>query len=388
MKRLQIEERKTEWQEEFRNMGFTFFDLEGYWKEGVYYSLTKAEKDEIELATNQIHQALKMMMPRLVSSKDTLNYLGVPENFHAYIKRDWERNRNNDLYGRFDFVVNDGIKVLEYNADTPTSIIESAKAQVRWASGHGRFLGQKPWADMHGALQHKFIDIRKNLPGTFYFTCMRDSEEDLQTTKYLESLAKDKGFQTSFLYIDELGYDEDSEIFVDPMGNRVAKLFKLYPWEYMLRDEFALLLLNDNVANGITFFNPMWRMLLSNKRIFTILWDKYPNLRQWVPQTMDEPVAAFGGKYVKKPAFSREGANVDIIEGENTEVHAGAFAEFPSVYQELVPLPKYLDEEGDEVYAIVGSWVVNDEACGLGVRESYSRVTDNTSNFVPHLVEL
>jgi glutathionylspermidine synthase len=50
------------------------------------------------------------------------------------------------------------------------------------------------------------------------------------------------------------------------------------------------------------------------------------------------------------------------------------------VYQQLNPLPEF-----DGSYPVVGSWMVNGWACGIGIREDATPITGNLSRFVPHL---
>ena len=38
-------------------------------------------------------------------------------------------------------------------------------------------------------------------------------------------------------------------------------------------------------------------------------------------------------------------------------------------------------------YPVLGSWVIDGTAAGIGIRESATPVTDNLSAFVPHLFE-
>lgn len=40
----------------------------------------------------------------------------------------------------------------------------------------------------------------------------------------------------------------------------------------------------------------------------------------------------------------------------------------------------------DGQYALVGSWIVGDTACGNGLREDATLITRNTSRFVPHVI--
>lgn len=367
------------WEARFKEAGFSFCDADGYWKEGSYYEITEGEKRLLVSATENLHEAMKTLVEKVVQSSDLLEYLGVPEHLHDYLRYTWKTG--SDLYGRFDFVVNNGtVKALEYNADTPTSLIETASAQVEWAN---EAKVGTPFSEIRHELANRFFTLRRACGGKmFHFACMRDSEEDFDTTLWLLNLAEAQGFNCRGLYIDEIGFNEETRVFVDQTGGQISRLFKLYPWEYAIQDEFAALLVDQKVACTIDFYNPFWRMLLSSKRMFSLLWRERTDLHWCLPETRDE---AFGTAYVKKPAFSREGANVEVFLPWDVESKPGPFNEFPSVYQEYCELPKFQTNEGER-HAIVGSWVVNDRACAFGVRESSTIVTDNTSNYVPHVV--
>lgn len=379
MRRLTCPKRQG-WEARFKAAGFSFCDVDGYWKEGSYYEITEGEKRLLISATENLHSAMKTLVEKVVKDPGLLEYLGVPEHLHEYLRYTWKTG--SDLYGRFDFVVNRGqVKALEYNADTPTSLIETASAQIEWAGETG--VG-KPFSEVRHELANRFHTLRHAHGGKlFHFCCMQDSEEDYDTTMWLLNLAEGQGFNVRGLYVEEIGFNEETRVFVDPNGNQISRLFKLYPWEYAIRDEFAAMLVDQKVAATVDFYNPFWRMLLSSKRMFSLLWKERPDLHWCLPRTEDSP---FGTAYVKKPAFSREGANVEIVMPWDTESKPGPFGDFPSVYQEYCELPKFQNEEGQECFAIVGSWVVNDRACGFGVRESSTHITDNLSNYVPHVL--
>ena len=81
------------------------------------------------------------------------------------------------------------------------------------------------------------------------------------------------------------------------------------------------------------------------------------------------------------PILSREGANVTVHRaGEPEVVTPGDYGEEGFVYQALAPLP----DHGGRV-PVVGSWLVDGQAAGIGIRESDGPVTTNMSRFVPHL---
>lgn len=37
-------------------------------------------------------------------------------------------------------------------------------------------------------------------------------------------------------------------------------------------------------------------------------------------------------------------------------------------------------------YPVIGSWIIGGEAVGIGIRENRMEVTDNLSEFVPHII--
>src|SRR6202035_6105972 len=92
--------------------------------------------------------------------------------------------------------------------------------------------------------------------------------------------------------------------------------FKLYPWEWMLHDEFGA-----RLAGAPTrWIEPPWKALLSNKGILPLLWEMFPDHPNLLPAFFeDDPNAAsLGGSFVRKPLYSREGANVALVSGGTT----------------------------------------------------------------------
>jgi glutathionylspermidine synthase len=125
------------------------------------------------------------------------------------------------------------------------------------------------------------------------------------------------------------------------------------------------------------WLEPPWKMILSNKAILAVLWELFPE-SPYLLQAAFEP---FGSTYIKKPLQGREGSNVTLVfDGAPVLETEGTYGEGPWIYQEVRPLPKY-----DGNYPVIGSWLVNGYACGMGIREDNQPITQNTSRFVPHV---
>jgi glutathionylspermidine synthase len=89
--------------------------------------------------------------------------------------------------------------------------------------------------------------------------------------------------------------------------------------------------------------------------------------------------------YVRKPLFGREGAGVTVFrnwvaeEGDGEEAKSKSDTE-KVVFQKLASLAV----DGAKT-AVIGSWLIDGEPSGMGIRESSGMITTNTSRFVPHL---
>jgi len=88
--------------------------------------------------------------------------------------------------------------------------------------------------------------------------------------------------------------------------------------------------------------------------------------------------------HIKKPVFSREGSNIELINinESHSPVDAGYGGE-GFVYQEYFEMPCFQDGASKN-YPVIGSWIINNLPAGIGIREDDSPVTLNTSRFVPH----
>ena len=371
MNRLALTPR-AHWREQAESLGFTYHTHAGgpYWDESACYEFSAREVDALEAAANTLH-ALCLEAAGVVIEKNWWPRLGIPAHAVPAILASWERD-DPSLYGRFDLAYDGHTppKLLEYNADTPTALIEAAVVQWHWLQEIS------PSADQFNSLHERLIAAWKNLGAArVHFAAVADLPEDTQTVAYLMDTCQQAGLATSWLAVDDLGWDRARGLFVDPDAVPINALFKLYPWEWMWHEPFA-----ENIAAAKNLFiEPPWKLLLSNKGLLPVLWELFPHHENLLP-AFETPDAAFGGSYVKKPRLSREGANITLVErGATVEENGGDYGAEGFVYQALAPIPEFAGNR-----PVCGVWVVNHEACGLGVREDTRRITGNLSRFVPH----
>ncbi len=377
MERLDAEPRPN-WREDCESVGFGFHSMDGvYWDEAHCYRFTADEIDELEAATRELCK-LSLDAVEHVVKRDRLSQLAIPPRFVDYVKASWT-SQQPALCGRFDFAYDGKTppKLLEYNADTPTALLEASVVQWRWLQD--AVLPRLPDADQFNSLHEKLIANWRALGVTFsgnsvvHFACMKDSDEDFGTIEYQRDVATQAGLSTRFVHVEDIGWAEDAHCFVDDSGAEIDILCKLYPWEWLLRDEFG----PDLLRCALRLIEPPWKMILSTKGLLPILWELNPGHPNLLPAAFEQK--SISGDYVQKPLYSREGANVTVYQGREILHEGGSYGDEGWIYQSYVQIPRFGDG-----YATVGSWVVGDEPAGIGIREDSTPITRNTSRFVPH----
>jgi glutathionylspermidine synthase len=375
VERLVCEPRR-DWQDQVARVGFPIHSGSApYWDETACYRLTPSEVDALSRATNEI-QARTLDAVQHVIDRRRYAELCIPDLAIPLIEASWNANRGDGdpaLYGRLDLAF-DGSgppKLLEYNADTPTALIEAAVVQWDWV------LQAQPGADQFNAIHERLIaawkDLRPYFAMDLYFTCL-DQPEDVLTTSYLQDTAAQAGLKTVFVEMNRIGWT--GREFVDDSGLLIRSIFKLYPWEWMVREEFGPHL----AAASARWIEPPWKMLVSNKGFLAILWELFPGHPNLLA-THREP---HGSSYAKKPLLSREGADVTLVHDGAVVAQGpdGAYGAEGFVYQELVqPTPRF----GGKL-PVIGSWLIQGESAGIGIREADDRITTNASRFVPHFI--
>jgi glutathionylspermidine synthase len=210
-----------------------------------------------------------------------------------------------------------------------------------------------------------------------YFTCVKDVLEDYTTTAYIQDCAMQGGLETDFIYIDDIGWDNNNQYFVDLDNQPIRNIFKLYPYEWMVNEAFGEKLVIDTLK--AFWIEPSWKMILSNKAILPILWQLFPYHKNLLPAYFTRGNLK---DYVKKPFLSREGTNITMVENEKLITSSdGGYGAEGFIFQELCKLP---DFNGN--FPVIGSWIVGQEPAGMGIRESNGLITDNLSRFIPHLI--
>lgn len=374
-------------------LGFTWHtDSDGtHYVADELVTITSDEAEAYYFAANTLYDMYVEAAEHVIKN-DLFFELGIPFNLIESIKKSWENDVHWHIYGRFDLAGGiDGapIKLIEFNADTPTGLYESAVLQ--WALlKHNQMDEARQFNDIYQAIEANFkrlitlFDEPDNFDSLYdgwkiLFSSAEGNDEEEVTTRLLRQIATDAGFATGFEFLQDVQFD--TEEIADSQGNPYEYWFKLYPWEDIGTDEPDLaVLLNTIMSNQkAIILNPAYTLLFQSKGMMKILCDLFPD-SPYLLKTSFEPLE---GAYVEKRMFGREGANTKIVDASGAVIAQteGPYGNYKPVYQEFMEFPK--DSRGDHYQAGV---FFAYEACGVGFRKG-GKVLDNMSKFVGHVME-
>lgn len=364
------------WQRKVESKGLIFHTTdEGrtYWDESAYYRFTRYEVDQIEKATYALNDLCLQAIDHILTHNLFADF-DVPPQYVEWLRRSWNEDEHT-IYGRFDLLY-DGQhppKLAEFNADTPTALLEAGVIQWFWLQD------LHPEEDQFNSIHERLIEAWQRYAEqveegeVVYFTSLEDHPEDVMTVNYLRDTAIQAGLRTEYIAIESVGWQPQRRQFIDGRQRPIRHIFKLYPWEWMYHEEYGPHLLESTTK----WLEPPWKVLLSNKALLPLLHEMYPDH----PNLLSASWEPLPNCYIRKPIQGREGANIAVIDqGREIVATEGEYAEQPVIYQEFFPTPRF-----DGRTIVIGSWIVNGYACGIGIREDESIITNNTSRFVPHL---
>lgn len=369
---------RTDWREKVNEVGMYYHTVDDqvYWNEDFCYVLDSELVDKIEDATTRLHEMSMNIVADVIKKGDYRGYEYLTDYDKQLIETSW-KNNHQDVYGRFDLGIdrNYNIFMLEYNADTPTSLLEASVVQWNWKEE------QYSAHDQFNLIHEKLIEWWKRLSyrlnyKNIHFAAMTDAPyEDWGNLHYLMETASLAGIKTYSINLETIGWDSDRNTFVDINNNNIDHLFKLYPWEWIVQEEFSKFIMDSNTV----FIEPAWKILLSNKMLCAKMWEYYPNHENLLEAY--DPKIGMGSRDVLnktricKPKLGREGQGIFLTNNDFPVNHSDG----SSIVQEKMNIVQFGD-----IQPVIGSWIIGGESAGIGIREDIG-ITTNNSQFVPHI---
>lgn len=366
------------------DLGFPYHTIDGesYWDESGYWEFDSEEIEILEEAGTEVHKVLCETLSEVF--EDDQNTLGYPREFFELAKRSWKaQGRHLGVYGRIDFALKNCHTfepiAMEYNAETPTSLVESSIVQWQWHKE--LFPGMDQFNLIHESLENMWHQVYSIFSPKVIHFAFAASIEDEFNVKYLANTVHK--VPTKIIPLEQIGL-LDGEL-VDFENEKIEMLFKLYPWDWMIKEDFYQTVKENLTFEGqesLVILEAPYKALLSSKALFHEASMRHPECK-YLPRTYLSP-EGLGDAYVKKPVLGREGTGVSIHQKEKILESHCMDLETPQsgfVYQEKLYLPQ---NERDGKNAVLGVWIIQEVAVGLGIREDKSLITGNDACFVPH----
>jgi glutathionylspermidine synthase len=310
------------------------------------------------------------------------------------------------VISRFDFALtSDGVKMLEFNADTPTFIVECFKINGEVCSELCyRNPNENQERLLASGITKAVLESGKGHESpNVVFTAHRDHMEDWNTTVYLSQLCN---VPNQVLPISELRITDGA--LLDSDGIPIDVLYRqTYPLEHLLEDRdpntgdlVGVELLQLAKEGKLSIINPVSAFLLQPKSIQCLVWglaeqegfftkEEQKWIKTYMLPTFLEADSFAGTKaYVEKPSFGREGDTITIWD-QHTNVDAqNPFQTYKNelpVYQSYVPLPVVTfetDKGIEELSMVFGSFLIAGKPSSIGIRAG-CKITGNDSYFLP-----
>ena len=390
------------WQTTIAEEGLTYdldgpADTEHYWNETHAYLFTEKQIASIARQCEELYWMCLEASSRILDRR--YGDPGIPEEAVDFAKASYDAG-DIHLYSRFDVIYNpeeDRIKLLEYNSDTPTAVVESAVCQQSWIAGKP---GLKDTGQLGSMLVDKFRQILDQSESDQLHLAHVDDDldelaEDRMNVAVLAHAARLAGWHIKVIALSEIFWDEDKGLWLDGSDDRIENLYKLYPWEDLVTDNDSGYdrLLFDH-GRDIQWINPAWTMGSSTKLLLPALWDAFPSHPSLLPSRVDDPGEMTD--WVKKPFFGREGDGITVnaptfgVTADNNQPDDSGFNVFEDLgryaFQEYCPPFAFEGDDHRINLPVLGCWMVGSKFAGLGIRESSRIITDDQARFVPAAV--
>lgn len=356
--------------------------------EGILLHLS--EQSRFQTASSSIYMMFETVLNDLVKS-GRLGEFYLPEKMIDLIEYSWNNNHMH-LLGRFDYgggIDDEGPKLLEYNADTPTMVPESGQVQNEFKTYYSN-TGIDQYNRLDELMElafNKLGNINSESHHSMLFTTLGYKEDKANLMPIMEA-AQRAGFDTEYADLQDIVFDEDEGIFLEDMtgvSTQFDYLYKLVPWEFICFEEPELLdILHKLITKDLVYvLNPPYTLIFQSKQFLENVYKEYPE-SEFLLKTSTYKNDFYGKKYVEKVVFGRLGENIKIYSenGQIEEETEGDFGDFESVYQEFTEL--YKDDDGDVYQASM--FTVDGMAACLSFRRGENLIIDDDAEFIPHFI--
>ena len=374
---------------------------------GIHY-ITEEFRREIAFATEGLGKIFTKTVYAIQNADDELlRDLGIPEEALSAV-RVLVNPEVVTVIGRFDFAKTiEGLKLLEFNADTPTSVVEAFFVNPKACS----FFGAKNTNEgMELHIREAFQTILKSYQDLGYatdsivFSALSWHDEDRDTVKYL---LDQSGLKATFVALEDLRISEDRLCaLIDEGMIPIEVWYRLHALEKLAVESDE----RDNYPTGahvldlvarkkLAIINPPSAFVSQTKALLSLIWnlhevnefytsEEHQLIDKYMLPTYMENRFLHKAPYVTKPIFGREGGAVCIFEADGVMVEQDRddyYWDQPMIFQKRVEMEEVENNSEKGFYRgrlLWGSFLVGGKASAICARIG-ERITGNLACFLP-----
>ncbi len=383
------------------------------WIEGEEYGLagihriTSEFRRELSLATYELGKIFARVVFNVQNGDDRLLVeLGIPREALGAV-RVTVFNQLATTIGRFDFAhTAKGPKMLEFNADTPTSVVEAFFVNQKACDFFGAL---NPNANMETQIERAFGAVVTRYGELGYktdsivFSALGWHDEDRGTAQFLLNKS---GLKAKFVPLEDLRvYEDRLWALTGDSQEPVDVLYRLHALEKLAVDKDE-----DGYPTGthvvdliarkkLAVINPPSAFVAQTKALQALIWglheageffraEEHDIIERYMLPTYLENRFAGKSAYVVKPIFGREGGAVSLFNAEGILVERDTedfYWDQPMVYQKLVEMEQVESDTVSGPYRgrlLWGSFLVGGEPSAICARIG-ERITGNLSCYLP-----
>ncbi|KEO83853.1 glutathionylspermidine synthase family protein [Tumebacillus flagellatus] len=376
-----------------------------------FHTISQAQRQELAAATEALGRIFHKVAGIVQQAPDELLLqLGIPEAALGAV-RVTVADDVTTLVGRFDFAsTSQGLKMLEFNSDTPTSIVEAFHVNGRVCEHFGvedpnRGMVQH-LRDGFGRLLARYAELGYPVEEV-YFSALDWHDEDAGTTKYL---LEQSGLRGQFIPLADLRYYDDQLAAYKTFGDewelhRIDVLYRLHALEKLAEEcdeegfPTGARVLDLIARRKLAVINPPQGFIAQTKALQALIWNLHET-GEFFTEQEHEAIARYmlptylenrflgESEYVTKPIFGREGGGVVLwtrdgqAEEQDQEAH---YWEQPMIYQQRVELESISVETLRGTYdghLLWGSFLIDGQASAIVARVG-GKITGNLSYYLP-----
>ncbi|MBJ8006451.1 MULTISPECIES: glutathionylspermidine synthase family protein [Bacillus cereus group] len=370
------------------------------------FPITEQTMKQLQLATERMGKIF-FKTARLLRdlSNEQLLELGFPDASLPFIRL--KGMYPESVISRFDFALTDDnrIKMLEFNSDTPTFIVECFQMNGKVCEKLGY---DDPNANqerlLSSGITKAVMEFTKGMENpNVVFTAHHEHIEDWNTAMYLSGLCH---VENKVMPMRELRITDDA--LVDRDGVPIDVLYRqTYPIEDLIEDQdpetgdlVGVELLQLVKEGKLFIINPLSAFLIQPKSIQCLIWglaeegafytsEEQKWIKEYMLPTYFEPDLFLGkSPFVQKPSFGREGDTITIRDKDTNIMIRNAHETYKSslpIFQKYTELPVvFLEtEKGIEKLSYVfGAFLIAGKASSIGIRAG-EKITGNESYYLP-----